>query len=134
MTPLRTGTLVGLGSFLFFAGAMNASKHGWFAWYQLVAKGQHAEARVTARRPEVHQTCDFTFSTGSEVRTGSHSGCDTAVGDVVRITYLPSDPSFVTISNPKEELAGQVAGSLGMSVLAGLGTGLRVRWQRRREA
>jgi uncharacterized protein DUF3592 len=134
MTPVRAGTLVGLGAFVFFAGAMNTSEHGWFAWYQLAGRGQHAEARVTARRPEVHETCDFTFSTGSEVRTASVSGCDTAVGDVVRITYLPSDPSFVTISDPKEELAGQIVGSLGMSAIAGLVTGVRVRWQRRKEA
>ena len=132
MTPLRAGTLGGVAAFLFFAGAMNSMMHGWPAWYRLARRGQHAQATITRRQPEIHQTCYFEFSVGSQRYEGSDQGCYGRVGDTVRITYSPTDPSFATIASPKGELTGQVIGALGMSCLAGLSVGFQLRRSQRR--
>jgi hypothetical protein len=127
MTPLQAGLLGGLCAFVFFAGAMNTLMRGWPAWYRLAEQGQLAEARITGRQPEIHQTCTFEFRVGTDLHTGSDGGCEARVGDTVRITYLPGDPSFATLRLPRGELIGQVVGSVLMSAFAGLVVGVRMR-------
>ena len=130
VTPLRAGILAGLCALAFIGATMNLGMWGWANWYRLARKGQKTEARVTAIRPEFHQECYFEFSIGTTAHKGSALGCPAAVGDVINVFYLPNDPALVTLRNPKEELVGRVAGSLGMSVFAGLVVGIRTRgWQ-----
>jgi hypothetical protein len=112
---------------------MNVVMLAWPTWYRLSTVGQKAEARVTAIQPELHQTCHFEFPVGATTRDGSASGCPAAVGDVVDITYLPNDPTFTTLRDPKEELVGEVVGSLGMSAFAGLVAGMRAKSRRQKQ-
>jgi hypothetical protein len=120
VTPLRAGLLAGLAAFAFYAGAMNTMMRGRPAWYRLARDGRHAQATITGRQPEIHQTCHFTFSVGPNEYQGSDQGCDAEVGDTVQITYSPTDPSFATTASPSGELSTEIAGAVGMSCLAGL--------------
>ncbi len=129
MTPARAGILGAVAAFVFFAGAMNAMMRGWPAWYRLARDGQVAQAKITRLQPEIHQTCHFEFSIGPKAYEGSDQGCHAQIGDTVRITYAPTDPSFATTASPKEELTEQVVGALGMACLAGVS----VWWQVRRK-
>jgi len=121
-----------VAAFVFYAGAMNTMLHGWVAWYRLTRDGQQTQATVTRRQPEIHQTCHFEFSVGTRNYQGSDQGCHAQIGDVVQITYSPTDPSFATTASPKEELLGQILGALGMSCLAGVIVAWRMRSRQRR--
>jgi hypothetical protein len=127
MTPGRAGLSYGFGVLAFVATVMNTAMPGWPAWYRLARDGQRTQARVTRTWPSNHQQCDFLFSIGPAQHEGSDGGCPAHVGDVIQVTYSPTDPSFVTVRNPRSELIGEVVGALGVALLVG---GV-VWWQKR---
>jgi hypothetical protein len=134
MTPSRIGLLYGAGAFVFFAAVMNTVMPGWVAWYQLTTHGEHTDARVTRFDLPNHATCYFEYTIGSRRYEGSDQGCHSRVGDVVAITYVPTQPTFVTIASPKEQLFSQMFGAIALSTFAGISAAFQARRRLRRRA
>src|SRR5262245_54852850 len=92
--------LGGLASSVFVFAAVatiqNTRRHGWYAWYRLATAGQVVDAQIIDTDPQNHRTCVFKYAVDSVSYTSSDQGCKSAVGDQVRVTYLPDDPSFAT--------------------------------------
>jgi hypothetical protein len=107
-------------AFTFFAVAINSQPHGWFAWYSLWRSGQETQATVTRRLPERHQTCFFKYTVNAKEYESSDQMCQSQVGEKVSVTYLPADPTFVTLASPKGEFALLVLAPLFVSALAGV--------------
>lgn len=116
----RTGLLMSGIAFTFFAVTINSQPHGWLAWYSLWRSGQETQATITQRQPEFHQTCFFKYTVNAHDYEGSDQRCQAQVGQVVSITYLPADPTFVTLASPREEFALLVFAPLLLSALAGV--------------
>ena len=120
-TPARVGLLYFVIGFAFFTIAINSQTYGWLSWYRLYQSGQETQAVITRQQPEIHQRCFFKFTVNSRVYENWGDGCSTIpVGNEVPVTYLPADPSIVTLNSPGEELASLVFGPLVISLLAGL--------------
>ena len=130
MNRATIGVLYGLGAFVFFAGMMNLTMHGWLAWYRLFKHGHETAGTITAVDAANHSSCTFKYVVASQEFQGSDQGCHFAVGEVVSITYSPDRPSFATTVSPGEELAVQVIGAVGMSIFAGLVASFRASTQR----
>jgi len=120
LTPGRTGLIAALICFVFFAVLFNAQPHGWAARYQLARGGMEAQATITRSQPENHQLCYFEYIVNSKRYEGSDDGCSADIGHVVKIWYLPSDPSFSTTKSPVGEFVFSVFGPLLLSVFAGI--------------
>lgn len=118
-------------AFTFFATVINSLPHGWLAWYRISYSGQEAHAVITRRQPENHQTCFFKYMVNSQEYEGSDQGCDSQVGETVLVTYLPKDPTFATVTPPKEQLAFLLLTPVVMSALAGVFGALQARAQLR---
>ena len=74
MTPLRVGVIAAFVAFSVVAIIMNTMMHGWLAWYRLAREGKHVQATITARRPEFHETCHFTYTVASRTYEGADQG------------------------------------------------------------
>jgi len=133
ITPSRAGLLNAAIVFAFFPVVMNIQAHGWLALYRLSVSGQKTEAIVTRRQPEIHQTCYFEYTVNSLKYEGSEGGCHSEVGQAVEVTYLPSEPSFVTLKSPKGEFTFQVFAAAFMSAFAGIVGAWRERRRSRKE-
>jgi hypothetical protein len=121
IAPARVGLLVFATALTFFWTLLNATGPGWVAWYRLEKLGQTAVATITSIQPEIHQRCSFKFTVAGVEHHGEGDGCSPrGVGAALPVTYLPADPSFVSTTNPGEELLLEVLGPLGLAVLAGL--------------
>jgi hypothetical protein len=120
LTRTRVALLTGLLAFAFFATAINCQPHGWVDWYHLANSGQVAVATVTQLEPENHQSCLFSYAIGSHVYASSAGGCAVPAGQRVVVTYLPSDPSFVSLQSPREQFTFLVSAPIIMSVFGGL--------------
>jgi len=112
--------------FSFFAVVINIQTHGWISWYRLTVFGEKTHATVTRREPGDHQTCYFYYAANSDRYEGRDQGCDLKVGQDVVVTYLPSDPSFVTASPPFDQLIFLVFGPFALSIFGGAMTVLSV--------
>ena len=131
ITPARVGIITAAIVFAFFAAVMNSQPRGWLSWYQLARFGQVAQATVTARQPELHQRCSFRYFVEARAFEASEGGCHSEVGQSVRVTYLPSEPSFATLKSPQAELVFQVVAVVVMSAVAGVVSAWQSRrWQR----
>lgn len=134
MTPARVGLLVFATALTFFWTLLNATGPGWVAWYRLEKVGQAAVATITGIQPEIHQRCSFKFTVAGVEHDGQGDGCSPrGVSAALPVTYLPTDPAFVSTGNPGEELLLEILGPLGLAVVGGLGSAWRFsRWKRSR--
>lgn len=120
MTPFRTGLLTTALAFTFYAFAINFSLHGWRDWYAISSAGRQTIATVTGVQSENHGRCYFQFTTNSKPYSSWDDGCSYRnIGDHLPITYLPSDPSFATTSDPKDQLMFITIGPLLLSSIVG---------------
>ena len=136
MTPARVGLLVFATALTFCWTVLNAAGPGWFAWYRLEKTGQSAVATITVVHPEMHQGCSFKFEVASVEHHGRGDGCSPlGVGAALPVTYLPTDPAFVSTGNPGAELLLEIFGPFGLAVVGGLGSAWRFSsWKRSRSA
>ena len=117
---VAVGLICSSCAFLVVAGLMNTTMRGWRAWYGLVRDGRHTQATVTALNRSQHQQCTFEFSTGGQRLKATDDGCDAGIGEAVAVTYAPSDPTFVTLRDPRTELLTQIGAAVAMAVFAGI--------------
>jgi hypothetical protein len=128
------GLLVGIIVFAFAAIVINTQAHGWVAWYRLATDGQTAEATITAKQTQVHQSCEFEYIVGAIHHRGVDQGCRLEIGQRVLITYLPTDPSFATTASPTRELATLILGPMALAFLGGTLSAWGIRRRGRRTA
>jgi hypothetical protein len=123
VTPLHAGLFVAFITFAFPSIVINTQQpHGWIDWYRLATLGQEAQGRITRVQPEIHNTCYFDYSVNTIQYEGTDQGCNSQIGQLVTIKYLPTEPSFATTSSPIEELTFIVIGPLALSIFGGVGT------------
>jgi hypothetical protein len=121
MTPIRVGLLVFATALTFYWTLLNATGPGWVAWYRLEKGGQAAVATITDIQPEIHQRCSFKFTVAGVERHGQGDGCSPrGVGAALPVTYLPTDPSFVSTRDPAGELLFEILAPLGLAVFGGV--------------
>ena len=126
ISPARGGLIVGLIVFAFFAAVINSQPRGWASWLNLAMSGERAEAIITKRQPENHQTCYFEYKVESVVYEGADQGCHFEVGNRVEITYLPRDPSFSTTDSPSKNLMFLVVAPLALAMIGAFSTAFRL--------
>jgi hypothetical protein len=113
-------------SLLFFLVAFNAvANHGMIDWFRTSRFGQQANAVVSRTERQNHATCYFTYTIASRQYESSDSECDTNIGQVITVMYLPSDPAFATVQSPQSNLAFVTFVPFGMSALAGILAAIR---------
>lgn len=127
-SPMRQGLYAAGAALAFFLiGANVVSRHGAIAWYRMVHFGQPVEAMITRREPHDHARCFFKYSVASRYYEASDTECHSEVGQVISVRYLPTDPSFVTLQSPNDNLAFVTIAPVLMSGVAGLFAALRAR-------
>jgi hypothetical protein len=130
-TPKKAGVATTLFAFSFFALCFNSQPHGWLAWLQLWTQGKTAEATITRLESTNHNTCHFSYLVGYRAYEGADQGCHFQVGQSLLITYLPSDPTFATSAEPRDEFLVMVLGPLLLSILGGIVMAARIRYKSR---
>jgi hypothetical protein len=120
--PWKIGILAFTTAFLFCTVTMNTQQHGWLAWYKLSRYGEKVNAIIVDRQPELHQSCKFQYIINSKIHEMEEGGCEVAIGQILQITYLPSDPSFATNKSAEKELITQVLATLLVSIVVGFGS------------
>ena len=126
LTPMRAGVFAALGVLAFFVLVINSEPHGWQAWYGLWRSGQTTRATVMQLHPEDHHGCSFRYTVDSKEYEAMDDGCNARVGEVVSITYSPTNPTFATLRSPKQEFLFLLLAPLLVSALAGLASAWRV--------
>ncbi len=94
---------------------------------ELAAHGVLTVGRVTAAEPWNHGRLRYTYHVEGRTYQDSGAGGDgnpdarhAAVGDPLRVYYLPTDPNVSTIQRPQRELMDQwIMLALGVSTLGG---------------
>jgi hypothetical protein len=130
ISPRLAGFLTTGIAFGFFLIATNSQQQGWIGWYQLADSGQPLDATIVSLQPEVHRSCRYRYTVDSVTYERSEGGCEISVGSNVQITYLPSDPTFATIRDPRSELCFRVLGATLLSIIAGFVTAFRLALRR----
>jgi hypothetical protein len=121
MPKLRRGLAAAGFSLLFFLVAINfVARRGTVDWYRMTRFGQRTEATITRSEPRNHATCSFQYFVAWRQYEESDTECHSELGQVIEVTYLPSEPSFATVQSPQENLAFVTIMPVGMSALAGL--------------
>lgn len=120
LTSFQVGSLTAAISFTFFTVVMNRQSHGWFDWYQLAQMGQVTQAIVTDTQTQIHHSCSFQYKVADRSFQSSEGGCYIDVGQAVQVTYLPFEPSVVTLKSPQTELAFQLFAVVFLSASAGI--------------
>ena len=127
LTPAKVGLLVFGLALTFFWTLENTIGPGWAAWYRLEKFGQPAVATITGIRAEVHQRCSFKFTVAGVGHEGQDDGCSQlGIGAALQVTYLPTDPSFVSTRDPAGELLFEILAPLGLAVFGGVMTTWRI--------
>jgi hypothetical protein len=127
-SPLRQGLYAAGVALAFFLIAANVvSRHGAIAWYRMAHFGQPVEATITRREPQDHARCFFTYTVASRQYEESDTECNSEVGQVISVRYLPTDPSFVTLQSPNDNLAFITIAPVLMSAVAGIFAALRAK-------
>ena len=119
LTYKRVGLLVATIVFGFAAVVINLQPHGWVSWYRLATEGRKADATITGRQMETHQTCEFEYIVAAVKYHGTDQGCRVEVGGRVSVTYQPTDPSFATTASPSRELIALILGPLTLALVGG---------------
>jgi len=125
-TPVRTGLIASVSTFLLLALIMNVQARSWLVWYRLATSGEKTTAKITSQNPTFHDMCGFEYRIDSHRYAGSQGGCGLAVGESVEVIYLPSEPSFATMRSPVYELLFRIGASLMLALLAGFISAWRV--------
>lgn len=87
--------------------------------------GRHTTAVITALNPENHGACEYIFTVGGRRIRGSDTRCvgRHRVGEDVSVTYLPTDPSIVTMDDPVTRFWGGSVVSLLAAIIVGVAVG-----------
>jgi hypothetical protein len=126
LPKIRRGLYAGGFSLLFFLVAFNfVARRGTVDWYRMTRFGQRTDATITRTDPRNHATCSFKYIVASRQYEESDTECHSEVGQVIAVTYLPSEPSFATVQSPQDNLAFVTMTPFGMSALAGLLAAIR---------
>ena len=121
LAPAKVGLLVFASALTFFWTLVYATGPGWAAWYRLEKFGHAAVATITGIQPEMHQRCSFKFTVAGVRLQGQDDGCSPlGIGASLPITYLSTDPSFVSTRDPAEELLFEIFAPLGLAVFGGV--------------
>ena len=88
--------------------------------------GRHTSAVITGLDPENHSACEYILTVGGRRIRGSDPGCVGLVGEKIAVTYLPTDPSIVTMDDPVTRFwEGSVVSLLAASFV-GVGSASRL--------
>ena len=88
-----------------------ASERDWGRYLHLMQKG--AESRGVVTKVETSPPCraEYNFVAAKRTYRGSSTVCGVRVGQQVRVTYLPYNPSVSCIGSPGERLADEIISS-----------------------
>jgi len=103
--------------------------------YQLAAHGKRVTATITHIDRSDHNSCSYTFTVGERAYSRTAYGCADSrnPGDLIAITYLPSDPnSNVTGSASLRDLTPLFELPALLATVAAIGVGGNVARSRRR--
>ena len=127
LTPVKVGLLVFALALTFFWTLNNTTGSGWAAWYRLEKFGHPAVATITGIQPEMHQRCSFKFTVAEVGHEGQDDGCSPlGIGAALPVTYLPTDPSFVSTRDLAGELLFEILAPLGLAVFGGVMSAWRI--------
>jgi hypothetical protein len=119
MTPWRTGCLVALMAFVFYATCFNFSSHRWVALHRLAQSGHTTVATVVKKSPENHQACYLDYWVDSHPYQVIES-CELSVGQSLMLTYDPAYPNSATSRDPRGELLWEILSAVIFSGIAGI--------------
>jgi hypothetical protein len=135
LKPLRAAAIVWVACLVFVAVGFQLAGPGWQSAYGLVHDGKPVPATVTELKPTDHDGCVYAFTVAGRQYSAQESRCgeDLHVGDVITVTYLPSDPRVSTTDSASDHLTTAIAFTLGLpTAIAGL-VGWEVSRRRRRD-
>lgn len=122
--PVAVGLLAGLGALLLVEVSSGFVQVSMFRL--AIDGGRPTTAVITGLDPENHSACEYILTVGGRRIRGSDTGCVGLVGEKIAVTYLPTDPSIVTIDDPVTRFwEGTVVSLLAASfvgVAVGFGT------------
>jgi len=121
--PVSAAVLTWVLAFTILALYFNLTQHGWIAWYRLHSDGRTTAATITQLNPTNHNGCRYAYSVASRSYTHSEEGCadDHLLGDVISVTYSPSDPAFATVDDPLDRLRTALIVNLLVPTAAAIG-------------
>lgn len=87
---------------------LTAGDHGWSGYFKLVLDGNTCEGTITKTEPKNHCHAEYSFSIGGRNYAGTGSDCSAGIGQTVRVTYLPANPSYSCLGSAQERLTNEV--------------------------
>jgi hypothetical protein len=96
----------------------------WGEYYRLANAGRQVRGRVVSKEADNHQAVRYSYVVDNKIYTavgragnGNPRFEDLAVGEVVSVTYLPTDPAKSALGNPSRLLRHETRSALGAAVL-----------------
>jgi hypothetical protein len=111
----------------FFFACLGLAALDWRRWDKLSGYDNVTEGRVTAKEPRNHQLVRYSYEVGGRAYSGAGNAGrgnpsfdQLNIGDRVRVSYDPHDPSESFLGNPEAQLRSLKTGVIFLAVLGPL--------------